>query len=103
MVNCNPVSTPLDPNVKLVLPEEDDPRILNKKGQRDYLSGIGKLTCEVNDLDEASYKNGGAEEIKKGNNLAEHTRDTRSSASKPSSNRSPQRTSGNAVCDPVQP
>lgn len=43
MDKSNPVSTPLDPNVKLALPAEDDPRIRNAEFCRQYRSGLGKL------------------------------------------------------------
>ena len=43
MSNCNPIVTPIDPNVKLMPLTNSDPRIGDVKFQRDYLSGLGKL------------------------------------------------------------
>ena len=43
MQNCNAVSPPLDPNVKLVQLEDGDPRTGDPRLRREYLSGIGKL------------------------------------------------------------
>ena len=43
MSNCNPIATPIDPNVKLMPLTDSDPHIGNAKFQHDYLSGLGKL------------------------------------------------------------
>ena len=43
MSNCNPIATPIDPNVKLMPLTDGDPRIGDAKFRRDYLSGLGKL------------------------------------------------------------
>ena len=43
MSNCNPIATPIDPNVKLMPLTDGDPCIGNAKFQHDYLSGLGKL------------------------------------------------------------
>jgi len=43
MSNCNPIATPIDPNVKLMPLTNGDPCIGNAKFQHDYLSGLGKL------------------------------------------------------------
>jgi len=43
MSNCNPIATPIDPNVKLIPLTDSDPHIGNAKFQHDYLSGLGKL------------------------------------------------------------
>jgi len=42
MSNCNPIATPVDPNVKLIPLTDSDPCIGNAKFQYDYLSGLGK-------------------------------------------------------------
>ncbi|KAJ7161550.1 hypothetical protein C8R46DRAFT_1283769 [Mycena filopes] len=38
MAQSNPISTPLDPNVKLTLPDLGDPRIVNDELRHEYLS-----------------------------------------------------------------
>jgi len=43
MSNCNPIATPIDPNVKLMPLTDGDPHIGNAKFQHDYLSRLGKL------------------------------------------------------------
>jgi len=43
MSNCNPIATPVDPNVKLMPLTDGDPCIGNAKFQHNYLSGLGKL------------------------------------------------------------
>jgi len=43
MSNCNPIATPIDPNVKLIPLTDGNPYIGNTKFQHDYLSGLGKL------------------------------------------------------------
>jgi len=41
--NCNPIATPIDPNIKLMPLTDSDPHIGNTKFQHDYLSGLEKL------------------------------------------------------------
>jgi hypothetical protein len=41
--DCNAVSTPLDPNVKLMLLTPNDPRVQDDVLQHEYLSGLGKV------------------------------------------------------------
>jgi len=43
MSNCNPIATPIDPNIKLMPLTDGDPHIGNAKFRCDYLSGFGKL------------------------------------------------------------
>lgn len=43
MRHSNPVSTPLDPNVKLTLPDQGDPHIVSNDLRHEYLSAVGKL------------------------------------------------------------
>jgi len=43
MSNCNPIATPIDPNIKLMPLTDGDPCIGNAKFRCDYLSGLGKL------------------------------------------------------------
>jgi len=43
MSNCNPIATPIDPNVKLMSLTDSEPYIGDAKFQHNYLSGLGKL------------------------------------------------------------
>jgi len=43
MRNCNPIATPIDPNIKLMPLTDSDLHIGDAKFQCNYLSGLGKL------------------------------------------------------------